>query len=377
MLTIRQAQSRLSSVDIDKACKSVVFGFSGGVDSSVLGVILKESGFDVKGFHAICWSQGDYCTADQDLKDALSVTSKYSIPLKVINLELEYRQYVLKPFIEMYEQGYVPNIDILCNNEIKFGAILRWANMSNGELLATGHYVDKGTVDLGKEPVETLKIPLDKSKDQTYFLSQIIRTPSLINQLFFPGALFNKNEIRELALELGLPNAEKPDSQGICFVGNIGMREFLKDYIVSVPGRVVDTSGKDVGSHSGAVYFAIGQRHGFSIDRYTGTPLYIVSKDIKKNLLIVGTKEEASFDEVNIFNFFSLLDVDLINSQIKKRALFVRFRNLGRLVEVKSLKVDGLKANLKLVDFEFGLTPGQEAVLYSGEFLIGSGTISR
>lgn len=384
-MAISSAVEKIKQSLGDKSHNDIHFGISGGVDSSVLAVLIKEAGFKVRGFHAVCWDEGDYCTASQDLKDAVSVTSKYDIQLDVLNLKDEYHRFVLEPFLRSYEKGHVINIDILCNQFVKFGMVYERL-VSNGlDILSTGHYASVGVLPLnltGGVQVKALEIPKDKSKDQTYFLSHIIRNPEIINHVFFPGSLFTKTEVRELALELGLPNASKPDSQGICFIGNVEMKTFLSDFIKHIPGNVIDKSGKIIGKHDGVAFFAIGQRHGFEITKYSSEPLYIVGKKPAENLLVVGSREEAFFDHTYIVDFFSILNEQILKNLVEEKKLKVRFRNLGKLITIKSFEKisNGTGASLQkfkliLDEPEFGLTPGQEAVFYTEKYLIGSGTI--
>jgi tRNA-specific 2-thiouridylase len=378
-MAVKNAIEKIKRSFSNKSYNDIHFGISGGVDSSALAVLIKESGFKIRGFHAVCWDEGNYCTAPEDLKDALSVTSMYDIPIEILNLKNEYRDYVLRPFIQSYEKGYVANIDILCNQFVKFGMVYERLISGSNDILSTGHYASVGVLPLsltGGAETKALKIPKDESKDQTYFLSHIIRNPEIINHVFFPGSLFSKTEIRELAVELGLPNADKPDSQGICFIGNVEMRTFLANYIKPKEGNIVDTAGNIVGKHTGAAFFAIGQRHGFELAKYSSEPLYIVQKDPAENLLVVGPREEAFFDHTYIVDFFSILDEAVLNDLIKQKKLQVRFRNLGKLLTVKNLeKNSSEKYLLNLEEPEFGLTPGQEAVFYTEKHLIGSGTI--
>ena len=374
-MTLNDAALRLDIFKERLSGKVIHFGISGGVDSSTLAVLLKLNGLQIRGFHLVCWGEGDQCTAQDDLKDALAVSAKFDIPLDVIDLRVEYKKYVLDTTIKAYDKGNVPNIDILCNEHIKFGFVADRFLLGDDDILSTGHYSSVGTFQLGSESVNTLSVPSDSFKDQTYFLAHILKRENIVDRLFFPAGLFTKSEIRELADLLGLHNAKKPDSQGICFVGNIGMKDFLAPYIVQSPGSVIDTFGNIVGEHSGAKFYAIGQRHGFTIYKYSAEPLYIVQKIIDKNLLVVGPKEQAYFDKVLVNEFFSLVKFSTLECLVKEKKLMVRFRNLGRFVEVQNIACqnDRLNIHVELSEKEFGLTPGQEVVFYSDGLLIAFG----
>ncbi len=264
--------------------KKVFVGLSGGVDSSVAAALLKERGFSVTGIFLKCWSpefagflSPAECPWEKDQEDAKAVADVLGIPFRSLNLEQEYWERVTKPTIDGYAKGNTPNPDVLCNKEIKFGLFYDYAVANGADFVATGHYVRLSSE--GK-----LCAAKDESKDQSYFLWEI--EPEKLSRCLFPIGDYTKTEVRDLARKFGLPTAEKPDSQGICFVGNVPIREFLQHYIKSTPGAVVTTDGAVVGTHEGAAFYTVGQRRGVGVFGATA-PYYVKDKDMSTNTVIV------------------------------------------------------------------------------------------
>jgi tRNA-uridine 2-sulfurtransferase len=422
--------------------KKVAVGLSGGVDSAVSALLLKRAGFDVVGVHLYCWppkseierdgvSREEWikkngCRADEDKASALKTALELGIPFKVLDFSEEYNQRVIKYFYDEYEAGRTPNPDVLCNSEIKFGLFLEWAMQNGFDYIATGHYARTTckffveptvlTTDSSVAPAATdylhtrqvhsadsgdqaeldcvssqkdgvhndlhsLFIPKDKHKDQTYFLWKLTQK-ELVHTLF-PLGDYQKDEVRKIAKEASLSVADKKDSQGICFVGNVEVREFLARRLKVVSGDVVDIEGNVVGKHDGVWFYTIGQRGGWewlpeAQKKYMAgseTPVvYVVKKEAKTNTLTVGVAREAVED------LFEVKEVNLINSNKKNnlvamKDLFVRIRHGGELIGARvSEKEDGYWVELsKSVR---GIAAGQSAVFYSGDGeCLGGGVI--
>ncbi len=355
------------------AGKTFVVGMSGGVDSSVVAVLLKKSGFNVRGVFAECWNEGEQCTAQEDYLDALSVSSRFDIPLDFYDLKDEYRKLVLDEVLFQFQNGMTPNPDIVCNSRLKFGMLHDKARARHGDaIFVTGHYAEVcDCVGSDSRLQRRLLSPKDLSKDQTYFLCRLICTPVLLN-VEFPLAYFSKSEVRNLAHALGLPNASKPDSQGICFIGNVNFPDFLSKYIGYQPGNVIDTSGNVIGRHRGVPFYAIGQRHGFELSVYTGDPLYVVSKDIESNLLVVGSRD-MSMSSV----FVTDEGLFISPESVVHPDLTVRLRNLGDKKSCRLMRRSDNRLTAHLAGPEFGITPGQEAVFYVGRQVVGRATIQQ
>jgi len=345
--------------------KKIAVGLSGGVDSSVVLLLLKEQGFDVTGVHMQCWDYNEEgCTGEQDKADAIAVCSQLEIPFKFLDFQKEYQDKVIKNFYEEYEAGRTPNPDILCNKEIKFGLFLDWALENGFDMVATGHYAK-----IVREDTPKLYIPKDKSKDQTYFLYRLDSTK--LEKILFPLGDMLKAEVKEIAFQNNLKNFNKPESMGICFIGKINVKDFLKRRIDEKIGEVINIKGEVIGKHKGIAFFTIGQRHGFEIFKYTGTPLYVIKKNAENNTLTVGTEEEAMNDtfEVSEINFINEIFEGSLN-------IYVRIRHLGELRKA-IVTFAGENAKVKLQDKVFGIAPGQSCVFYTeNDQVIGGGVIN-
>lgn len=272
----------------------ILVGLSGGVDSSVAAALLKEQGHDVVGAYMKNWVNSEEipgeCPWESDIEDALAVARTLGIEFRVVDLVDEYRSRIVNYLIEGYRAGYTPNPDVLCNREMKFGVFLDYALEQGFEMVGTGHYVRRAVRSDGR--VDLLR-GRDPNKDQSYFLS--LMRPEQIERACLPLGDLLKPQVRELALKYGLPTARKKDSQGICFIGQVKMSDFLQHYVPDKPGDIVDTQGKKMGRHRGLHLFTIGQRkgHGVASPR-EGVAYVVVGKDVANNRLIVGYEDVAT-----------------------------------------------------------------------------------
>jgi tRNA-specific 2-thiouridylase len=368
--------------------RKVFVGMSGGVDSSVTAALLKEQGYDVTGVFMKNWAQdlpGFKCPWREDLADAKRVAVQLGIPFKIYDFQKEYKQKVVDYMIEEFKAGRTPNPDIMCNQEVKFKLFLETALEDGADLIATGHYARIiQTEDLRLKPEEnkaprspisdlrsmSLAQAKDINKDQTYFLYRV--TEEALSKTLFPLGDMTKPEVRAKAKELGLITAEKKDSVGICFVGQIGIKDFLKNFVKTEPGDIVEkNSGKVVGQHDGAIFYTIGQRHGLDVGG--GMPYYVIGKDMAKNEVYVTT----DINDAKLWQkSFSVTDLHWINNQIPdlKSQISVRTRHRAPLVNC-SLKLGKSTVEVVLENEIRAITPGQSAVFYQGEVCLGGGII--
>ena len=354
-------------MDIKK--KTVYLGMSGGVDSSLSAALLLEQGYNVIGVYMKNWTQdipGFECPWKEDYQDAKRVAVKLGIDFLVFDFEKEYKQKVVDYMIDEYKVGRTPNPDIMCNQEVKFKLFLQTALEKGADMIATGHYArTKG----GK-----LLKAKDANKDQTYFLYRV--SEDALNKTLFPiGEFKNKEEVRKEAKKRGIETAEKKDSQGICFVGKVGIREFLSQYVKTKPGIIKDENGVEIGTHDGAIFYTIGQRHGLSVGG--GLPYYVTGKDMGKNIVYVTT----DLSDVKLWGkTITLTDTHWINRppdiQGLTLQLQVRTRHRAQLIDVISIKDSpGKKLVITLKDEIRALTPGQSTVIYSGDQVLGGGIV--
>jgi tRNA-specific 2-thiouridylase len=271
--------------------RNVILGLSGGVDSAVAAVLLKEAGAKVQALHMTNWEDDDgYCTAAEDLQDARRVCEQLEIPLHHVNFAEQYRDRVFEYFLNEYRAGRTPNPDVLCNREIKFGAFRDYARRLGGELLATGHYA-RTAADGART---ALMKGADPGKDQSYFLHAV--SEEALAETVFPLGHLVKDEVRQIARDRGLAIHNKKDSTGICFIGERPFREFLSTYIPANPGPIRSADGREVGAHNGLMYYTLGQRQGLAIGGRQDSgdlPWYVVDKDLANNTLIVDQGESA------------------------------------------------------------------------------------
>ncbi|HZG72261.1 MAG TPA: tRNA 2-thiouridine(34) synthase MnmA [Chondromyces sp.] len=359
---------------MEKAPKDtrVVVGMSGGVDSSVAALLLKEQGYDVIGIFMKNWDDTDengVCTATEDYNDVIRVCNQIGIPYYAVNFEKQYWDKVFTYFLDEYKAGRTPNPDVMCNKEIKFKAFLEHAMNLGADYLATGHYA---RVEQRDGEVKMLR-GVDENKDQTYFLNQLQQHQ--LEKVMFPLGDIEKKEVREIAKKAGLATAAKKDSTGICFIGERNFKEFLSNYLPAQPGKMVTMDGEVKGTHDGLMYYTIGQRHGLGIGG-SGDPWFVIGKDLEKNELYVGQGFDNPLlysDSISAVNMSWVSDKEQPKT-IKCTAKF-RYRQPDNKVTVEMLE-DG---NAKVIFDEpiRAVTPGQAVVFYDGEVCLGGGTIDK
>lgn len=342
--------------------KKVALGLSGGVDSAVAGYLLKKQGYAVDAIHIICWQQPG-CRAEQDRKDAIKTALHLGFKIKVLDFVEAYRNKVLSYFYDEYRHGRTPNPDILCNQEIKFGLFYDWAIKQGYDYIATGHYAK---ISGDKSDKSQLFSPLDKQKDQTYFLYKI--KFQQLSHILFPLGDYLKTQVRDLAKKIKVPVADKPDSMGICFLGDIDVRQLLIKKYGKKEGNVLLDDQTVIGKHQGAWLFTVGQRGGWqkinkisqkNIDNAQMPKLYVRKIDISKNNLYVGEKDSI------MQNVFMVSDLHWLDQdwQLVKN-IGVKIRNTGKIFPIK--EISAFKNDLKVVTKNqiFAISPGQHAVFY-------------
>jgi tRNA-specific 2-thiouridylase len=365
----------VSRISVPVTMKTVLVGMSGGVDSSVSAVLLLKKRYKVIGGFIKNWSDtkdawtGE-CSWRGDRRDAMRVSAQLGIPLVTFDFEDLYREKVINRMFAEYAKGRTPNPDVLCNQEIKFGVFLEASKRLKADMIATGHYARR---KVDKDGVAHLLRGVDSEKDQSYFLHRI-RQQALQRTLFPVGDL-HKSEVRAIAREYKLPTAERKESMGICFVGKLPMKDFLRSRIKTKPGDVVTLEGKRIGSHDGLDAVTIGQRHGFSVSA-SGGPWYAVSKDIKKNKLVVvqGHDHPALYSiNAKVSGIHWIADVKgTLNG---KRDISVAVRYRQDAVDAKILSANKQSISLEFEEPVFALAPGQSAVFYRKDECLGGGII--
>ncbi|HEY0221322.1 tRNA 2-thiouridine(34) synthase MnmA [Lactovum miscens] len=361
----------------DNSKTRVVVGMSGGVDSSVTALLLKQQGYDVVGLFMKNWDDTDefgVCTATEDFKDVAAVADQIGIPYYSVNFEKEYWERVFEYFLAEYRAGRTPNPDVMCNKEIKFKAFLDYAMGLGADYIATGHYA---RVIRDEEGHVHMLRGVDNNKDQTYFLSQL--SQKQLDRVMFPLGDIDKPKVRRIAAEAGLATAQKKDSTGVCFIGEKNFKNFLSEYLPAKPGKMKTFDGKDMGVHAGLMYYTIGQRGGLGIGGQSGEiesePWFVVGKDLSQNILYVGQgyHNEALYTDSLDASGVSFTREMPENFELKCTAKF-RYRQQDVSVTVK---FEGNNAFVTFDEAVRAVTPGQAVVFYDGEECLGGATIDR
>lgn len=354
----------------------VVVGMSGGVDSSVTALLLKEQGYDVIGVFMKNWDDTDefgVCTATEDYKDVAAVADQIGIPYYSVNFEKEYWDRVFEYFLAEYRAGRTPNPDVMCNKEIKFKAFLDYAMTLGADYVATGHYAQ---VTRDENGIVHMLRGVDNNKDQTYFLSQL--SQEQLQKTLFPLGHLQKPEVRRIAEEAGLATAKKKDSTGICFIGEKNFKDFLGQYLPAQPGRMMTVDGRDMGEHAGLMYYTIGQRGGLGIGGQHGgdnKPWFVVGKDLSKNILYVG---QGFYHESLMSTSLTASEIhftrDMPNECKLECTAKFRYRQPDSKVTVY---VKGNQARVVFDDLQRAITPGQAVVFYNEQECLGGGMIDQ
>ena len=355
-----------------KAKTTVFVGMSGGVDSSVSALLLKEQGYNVVGVYMKNWSRdlpGMKCPWAEDLADAKRIAVKLGIPFEVWDFEDAYREKVVEYMLAEFKKGNTPNPDIMCNQEIKFKLFYEKAMERGADFIATGHYARTTKAC-------HLSRAYDENKDQTYFLYRI--SDEAIRHTLFPIGEMLKPDVKKLAKENGLHNAYKKESMGVCFVGEVGMKDFLKEYIDAKPGEIRDeNTDEKLGMHEGAVFYTVGQRHGLKVGG--GLPYYVVKKDLEKNIVYVS----RNLNSAELWTKeLALKEVFIRGSKTeeieKNTEIQVRLRHRAPLIPAKLTNYDTKSQKIKCKFAQEVKKPaaGQSVVFYSGEECLGGGIIA-
>lgn len=368
-----------TTLSTQAAKTKVIVGMSGGVDSSVTALLLKQQGYVVEGLFMKNWDEDDgteYCTAQQDMSDAQSVADMLKIPLHSVNFASEYWDDVFQIFLQEYKSGRTPNPDILCNKEIKFKVFLDYAELLGGDYIATGHYARTST----KNGRTYLLKGIDDSKDQSYFLHAV--NEAAFSRTLFPIGEMKKTEVRKIAEEYGLITAKKKDSTGICFIGERRFKDFLEQYLPGQPGNIESSDGDIIGQHSGLMYYTLGQRQGLGVGGLKTSddnPWYVSGKDLSRNTLIAvqGGSHPLLFSDslkVSELHWINGLPEEIIKNENIDFSCQAKTRYRQNDQQCQVIKTEGgylMKFNTP----QRSLTPGQSVVLYRDSICLGGGVI--
>ncbi|MEL6869042.1 MAG: tRNA 2-thiouridine(34) synthase MnmA [Pseudomonadota bacterium] len=353
----------------NNANKTVLVGMSGGVDSSVVALLLQREGYTVEGLHMTNWEADDaYCSAAADLQDARAVCDGLGITLHHVNFAADYRDRVFDYFLDEYRRGRTPNPDVLCNREIKFGVFADYARRLGADAIATGHYARIGDN-------ATLLKGIDDNKDQSYFLHAV--STAQLADVMFPLGHLHKSEVRRLATDAGLATHKKKDSTGICFIGERPFREFLAQYLPAQPGDIIDANGQRISEHHGLMYYTLGQRQGLGIGGQRNAceaPWYVARKHLADNTLqVVQDKRHPWLMHTHVrcdaFHWIDGQPADIARPLAAK----VRYRQADQACHVR-IESDGA-VTLVFDEPQWAVAPGQYAVVYDGAHCLGGGAI--
>ena len=367
----------MTTSHINPQGRKVILGLSGGVDSAVAALLLKQQGADVQALHMSNWEDDDgYCTAAADLQDARRVCEQLDIPLHHVNFAKQYRARVFKYFLDEYRAGRTPNPDVLCNREIKFGAFRDYAKRLGGELLATGHYA---RTDVSDGQVRLMKAA-DKTKDQSYFLHAV--SASALAETLFPLGELLKTDVRRIARDHGLAIHDKKDSTGICFIGERPFREFLATYLPADPGPIRTPDGKELGRHQGLMYYTLGQRQGLGLGGRQDSgdaPWYVADKILDDNALVVVQGEHpmlySTSMETSAASWISKPPEKLSRTGALSCNVKIRYRQPDQACLVRQEASDLLEVSFAAE--QRAVAPGQFAVFYDGDRCLGGAVIDR
>lgn len=377
------SQQNQSNTHATTGQKKVFVGLSGGVDSAVSAAILKDGGYDVTGVYIKVW-QPDWieCNWKEERRDAMRVAAHLSIPFITFDAIDEYKKGVIDYMISEYTAGRTPNPDVMCNREVKFGAFRKWALANGADMIATGHYA-RIFKDAESSTYKLLK-GIDTNKDQSYFLWTL--TQEDLSKTLFPVGNMRKDEVREMARKYGLPNSEKKDSQGLCFIGKVDIKEFLRHYISKDnphmhKGDVLDIKGNIIGRHPGSLLLTIGERHGFEITKKTPNdrPYYVVSKDLENNTITVDNsdnKKISGSDDINLSRCNWINNISKVQEASEASRLDVRTRYRQNLAKAEILsRPSEDRAILSIGSSAERVASGQSLVAYDGDICLGGGII--
>lgn len=372
--------------------KRVYVGMSGGVDSSVSAYLLKQQGYDVTGVFIKVWQPDSTdCGWKDERRDAMRVAAVLDIPFLTLDFSEQYKREVVDYMIAEYSRGRTPNPDVMCNRHVKFGSFLKYALAQDVDFVATGHYAQN--IWNKKTKIFEMKEGVDDNKDQSYFLWTL--TQEDLKHVLFPIGHLEKPEVRKIAEKAVLPVFDKKDSQGVCFIGHLDMKQFLKEHIETHTGHVLDVDGKVIGKHDGAVLYTIGERHGFTFNTKTteNEPHFVISKDIEKNTITVAPKShfenDANHDTASVISarnkarltntaFSQDIDGTYLTKKITAR---IRYRQEKQTCVIsKNIEQENSKTeNNYTVEFDTpqkGMAEGQSVVFYDGNTCLGGGILN-
>jgi len=349
--------------------KKVFVGVSGGVDSSVSAAILKDAGYDVTGVFIKVW-QPDFieCNWKDELRDAMRVCAKLEIPFLMCDLEKEYKEGVVDYMIKEYKIGRTPNPDVMCNKEVKFKAFLSFALEKGADFIATGHYAQ----NIKKNDEFYLSESKDTEKDQTYFIWNL--NQEILKKVLFPIGHLEKTEVRKIANKKNLLTSDKKDSQGLCFIGHIDMKDFLSRFIKTRKGNILNEAGEIVGQHSGSILYTIGERHNFEIFQKSSAEkiYYVISKNIESNTITVSeNKINTDSKLIKLTNTNFTREINLINKEVEAR---IRYRQPLRKAIIKNISEN--KLEIEFYEHQDSVTSGQSLVMYKDGECLGGGVIT-
>ena len=352
--------------------QKVLVALSGGVDSAIAALLLKEAGYEVSGAYIRTWMNEEMpladCPAQQDIEDSRAVAEHLGIDYEIVNLVNEYREHVVKYLVDGYKKGITPNPDMMCNREMKFGIFQKYGLDQGFDAIATGHYVRKLPTNEGQFDLHE---GVDKNKDQSYFLALLHQEQ--LDRALFPVGELEKSRVRELALEHSLPNATKKDSQGICFLGDMNIGRFLEHYIEDKPGDIVDSEGKVLGHHRGLHRYTTGQRRGIGVPSNTDNEAYVVTQlNIESNELVVAFDRPDSpglyTSEVELYG------LSFTNQVVNREcSLLAKPRYRDDSQNVTYIPTGNDTAKIVFDEPQRALSPGQVLALYDGDKLLGGG----